>query len=260
LNHAHALINATEKNAWDGSWYRRAYFDDGTPLGSSESSECQIDSLAQTWAVISGAGKPERAQIAMQSVYEHLVKPGDAMILLFTPPFCQTPLDPGYIKSYPPGVRENGGQYTHAASWVVIATALLGDGKKAFELFSLLNPIHHGDHLSKANRYKIEPYVLAGDVYAEEPNTGRGGWSWYTGAAGWMYRAGVEYLLGFQVCGNELTLKPCVPPDWKEFKIHYRYASSPYVFHVKLAGSPISEAKKIVLMDDGKPHQVDIVF
>lgn len=259
-NHATSLIASTENNAWDGAWYRRAFFDDGTPLGSAMDDECQIDSLAQTWAIISGAGHPDRAKKAMQSVYERLVKTDDEMILLFTPPFDRTSLDPGYIKGYLPGVRENGGQYTHAASWVVIATALLGDGKKAFELFSFLNPIHHAKDPSGANQYRIEPYVLAGDIYSEDPNSGRGGWSWYTGAAGWMYRAGVEYILGFQVHGDEVILKPCVPPEWKEFKIQYRHRKSTYIFNIQLNVQKITEAKKIYLVDDGETHEIQVVF
>lgn len=258
--HAKSLIEAVENNAWDGAWYRRAFFDDGTPIGTAKSAECQIDSLAQTWAVISGAGQTERAQTAMHSVYERLVKPDNEMVLLFTPPFDQTPLDPGYIKGYLPGVRENGGQYTHAGSWVVIATALLGDGKKAHELFSFLNPIHHTRHMAEVNRYKIEPYVLAGDVYSESPNTGRGGWSWYTGAAGWMYRAGVEFILGLQISGNELTLKPCVPPDWSQFKIHYRHRSSTYIIHIEIRTTAITEAKKVTLVDDGRLHELNLKF
>ncbi|MGE3973535.1 MAG: glucoamylase family protein [Bdellovibrionales bacterium] len=260
LNHADLLIRSTEQNAWDGSWYRRAYFGDGTPLGTSNSDECQIDSLTQTWAILSEAGQPERAKMAMQSVYERLVKSDDEMILLFTKPFDQTTLDPGYIKGYVPGVRENGGQYTHAASWVVIATALLGDGQRAHDLFSFLNPIHHTKNIARANRYRIEPYVLAGDVYSEGPNTGRGGWSWYTGAAGWMYRAGVEYIIGFQVCENVVTIKPCVPPNWKEFKIQYRHGKSTYTFNIKINTPLITEAKKITLADDGKTHEINLVF
>ena len=254
-NHATKLAQALETNAWDGSWYRRAFFDDGHPLGSKENTECKIDSLAQTWAVISGAADPKRAKIAMDSVYEQLVKPNDEMVLLFTPPFDKTELDPGYIKGYLPGVRENGGQYTHAASWVVIATALLGDGKKAHELFSFLNPIHHGQKPQDVKRYKIEPYVLAGDVYSQAPHTGRGGWSWYTGAAGWMYRAGLESILGLQVKGHDLSIKPCVPPDWSKFKIHYRFGKSLYTFEVEFtSGAP--EVFHLSLVDDGKAHQI----
>jgi cyclic beta-1,2-glucan synthetase len=258
IKHARSLLEATETNAWDGSWYRRAFFDDGTPLGTKDGDECQIDSLAQTWSIISSSGKPERAASAMQAVYERLVKSDEEMVLLFAPPFDKTKLDPGYIKGYLPGVRENGGQYTHAASWVVIATALLGDGKKAFELFSYLNPIHHSKDQAGARRYRIEPYVLAGDVYSQDPNTGRGGWSWYTGAAGWMYRAGIEYILGMQVEGNKLTLKPCVPPDWKEFKITYRYGKSTYVLNVTLNSSVGKSAQTVDLVDDGKTYELNL--
>ena len=253
--HAKKLAEAIEKNAWDGNWYRRAYFDDGHPLGSKTNEECQIDSLAQSWAVISGAADPARAKEAMESVFEHLVKTNDEMILLFNPPFDKTKLDPGYIKGYLPGVRENGGQYTHAASWVVIATAMLGDGKQAHELFSFINPIHHGRKPQDVKRYKIEPYVLAGDVYSQNPHTGRGGWSWYTGAAGWMYRAGIESILGLQIKGTELTIKPCVPPDWKDFKIRYRFGKSVYTFEIQMTeGAP--DSAKFSLVDDGKNHTI----
>ena len=260
LKHGEFLKNSIEQNAWDGSWYRRAYYDDGTPLGSHDNDECQIDSLAQTWAIISESGQPDRAKQAMQSVYERLVKTEDQMILLFTKPFDQTTMDPGYIKGYLPGVRENGGQYTHAASWVVIATAMQGDGQKAHELFSFLNPIHHSKTVSGANRYRIEPYVLAGDVYSEGVNTGRGGWSWYTGAAGWMYRAGVENIIGFQISGNEVTIKPCVPKDWKEFKIQYLYGKSTYIFKIKIGEESNVEAKKVTLVDDGMTHDIEMDF
>ncbi len=256
LDHAKQLIQSVEKNAWDGAWYRRAYFDNGTPLGSIANSECKIDSLAQTWAVISGAAQPERARQAISSVFEHLVLSKEQMILLFAPPFDKTDLDPGYIKGYLPGVRENGGQYTHAASWVVIATTLLGDGRKAFELFSLLNPIHHTSNRAAVRRYKAEPYVLAGDVYSQEPHLGRAGWSWYTGAAGWMHRAGLEYILGFQVRGNQLVLKPCVPPEWKHFKIRYKYGSSLYTIHFNIEATSELTTEVIQLTDDGQPHEI----
>ncbi|MBK7842501.1 MAG: hypothetical protein IPJ71_02225 [Bdellovibrionales bacterium] len=259
--HATHLAESTEKNAWDGSWYRRAYFDDGTPLGSAENSECQIDSLSQTWAVMSGAGQFDRVRRAMESVYERLVKSNEELILLFTPPFDQTNLDPGYVKGYLPGVRENGGQYTHAASWVVVAAALLGDRERAWKLFSFLNPIQRSTDLASVNRYKIEPYVVPGDVYSEEPNAGRGGWSWYTGAAGWLYRAGIENILGFQVMGSKILIKPCVPPEWKQFKIRYKYKSSTYVLHIQLDTlQSITEAQKIHLVDDGKEHEVYLRF
>jgi cyclic beta-1,2-glucan synthetase len=263
--HREELIESIEKNGWDGSWYRRAYFDDGTPLGSAENTECQIDSLAQTWAIISGAGNLDRAHTAMHSIYEHLVNLSDEIVLLFSPPFDRTPQDPGYIKGYLPGVRENGGQYTHAASWVVMATAILGQRNRAFELFSFLNPINHTANLARTNCYKIEPYVLAGDIYSNSPNAGRGGWSWYTGAAGWMYRAGVEYILGFQVAGNEVTIRPCVPLDWTKFKIIYRYGRSTYVFEIEIKAEITQadkklESQKMTLADDGMTHRIVLIF
>jgi cyclic beta-1,2-glucan synthetase len=258
--HANSLVAAIEKNAWDGQWYRRAFYDDGTPIGSSTSDECKIDSLAQTWAVLSGAGSKDRAKIAMNSVYEHLVKPDHEIILLLTPPFDQTLKDPGYIKGYVPGVRENGGQYTHAGAWVVMATALLGDGKKAYELFSFLNPIHHTGHSSRANRYKLEPYAVAGDVYSEEPNLGRGGWSWYTGAAGWLYRCGIEYILGLQISGDQVSIRPCVPPEWKHFRIRYQYHDSDYIFDIEIDDHVTVQEQKLTLVADGKNHEVFLRF
>src|SRR5581483_774463 len=181
------------ERAWDGDWYRRAYFDDGTPLGSAQNDECRIDSIAQTWAVISGVADSYKAARAMSSVDQYLVQRGEGLIILFTPPFDKTKLDPGYVKGYVPGVRENGGQYTHAALWTVIAFAILGDGDRAGELFALLNPINHASTRAGLHKYKVEPYVAMGDVYAVPPHTGRGGWTWYTGSAGWMYRAALEY-------------------------------------------------------------------
>src|SRR6185437_17162832 len=195
--HTTALAASLERDGWDGGWYRRAYFDDGTPLGSASNDECRIDSIAQSWSVISRAGDPIRAARAMAAVDEHLVRRDDGLALLFTPPFDQTPLDPGYIKGYPPGIRENGGQYTHGAVWSVIAFAMLGEGDKASELYSLLNPVNHASTRTAIHRYKVEPYVACGDVYTEPAHVGRGGWTWYTGSAGWMYRAGLEWLLGF---------------------------------------------------------------
>ncbi len=217
--HAAGLVVALERDGWDGAWYRRGWFDDGTPLGSAASSECRIDSIAQSWAVLSGAADPHRARQAMAAVDQQLVRRDDGLVLLFTPPFDRAPVDPGYIKGYPPGVRENGGQYTHAAAWVVIAFAALGDGDKAAELFSLLNPIHHANTRAAVHRYKVEPYVACADVYAVAPHVGRGGWTWYTGAAGWLYRAGLESILGFRVRGSTLLLDPCIPKDWPGFEI-----------------------------------------
>ncbi|MCB6179978.1 glycosyl transferase [Rhodobacter sp. Har01] len=212
--HAQALRAAIEAEAWDGAWYRRGTFDDGTWLGAAASQECRIDSIAQSWAVLSGAADPARARRAMASMTEHLVRPDPGLALLFTPPFDETPLDPGYIKGYPPGLRENGGQYSHAAMWAVLAQARLGNGDAAGALFALLNPINHALTSRDAERYKVEPYVIAADVYSVAPHEGRGGWTWYTGSAGWMYRAGIEGLLGLTRAGTELKLNPCFPRAW----------------------------------------------
>jgi cyclic beta-1,2-glucan synthetase len=212
------LREALEREAWDGRWYRRATYDDGHWLGGKDSGECAIDSIAQSWAVLSGAGDPARAAMAMASLDEQLIRRGEGLALLFAPPFDQTPRDPGYIKGYPPGVRENGGQYSHAAMWAVLAFAKLGDGGKAAELFALLNPINHARTQSQTARYKIEPYVVAADVYSVAPHVGRGGWTWYTGAAGWMYQAGIEGILGIRREGLFLVIDPCIPPHWPGYE------------------------------------------
>ncbi|WP_373559803.1 GH36-type glycosyl hydrolase domain-containing protein [Bordetella genomosp. 10] len=215
--HADRVTQAIDAHAWDGAWYRRATFDDGTWLGSAESDECQIDSIAQSWAVLSGAADPQRARVAMDSLDRHLVRRDDGLALLFTPPFDRTPHDPGYIKGYPPGLRENGGQYTHAAIWAVLAYTKLGDGDKASDLFSMLNPVNHASTPADVQRYKVEPYVIAADVYSVAPHAGRGGWTWYTGSAGWMYRAGVEGILGLTRMGTALEINPCFPAAWEGF-------------------------------------------
>ena len=212
--HAQAVLRAIETHGWDGAWYRRGTFDDGTILGSAASDECRIDSIAQSWAVLSGAADPARAKMAMASMTEHLVRPDPGLALLFTPPFDRTPLDPGYIKGYPPGLRENGGQYSHAAMWAILAHTQLGDGDAAGRLFALLNPVNHALTPQAAERYKVEPYVIAADVYSTAPHEGRGGWTWYTGSAGWMYRAGIEGLLGLTRAGAVLRLNPCFPKLW----------------------------------------------
>jgi cyclic beta-1,2-glucan synthetase len=224
-DHAEAVRQAIEKDGWDGAWYRRGTFDDGTLLGSASSEECQIDSIAQSWAVISGAGDPARARIAMGSLTDKLIRPG--LALLFTPPFDRTPLDPGYIKGYPPGLRENGGQYTHAAMWAILAQVGLGDGDAAHGLFALLNPIHHADSPEAAARYKVEPYVIAADVYSAAPHEGRGGWTWYTGSAGWMYRAGIEGLIGLTRVGQDLRFDPCFAKDWPQVEIVLNLGAQP---------------------------------
>ena len=230
---ADAYRTAVEAHAWDGNWYLRAFFDDGTPLGSHANDEARIDSIAQSWSVLSGAGDPARSARAMASVTEHLVRPDDGIVLLLTPPFDHGSMDPGYIKGYLPGVRENGGQYTHAAIWSAWAFAELGDGAGAHRLFDLLNPIRHANTPEAARRYKVEPYVIAADVYGVEPHVGRGGWSWYTGSAGWMYRLGIEAILGLRRRADVLDIQPCIPPDWDAFEVDYRYGASSYRIRVE---------------------------
>jgi cyclic beta-1,2-glucan synthetase len=216
--HALALRAALEREPWDGEWYRRATFDDGTWLGSKHSGECRIDSIAQSWAVLSGAAAPARAAAAMAAMAQHLIRGDDRLALLFAPPFDKTALDPGYIKGYPPGLRENGGQYSHAAMWAVLAFAQLGEGDRAADLFALLNPINHARTPEDIERYKVEPYVVAADVYSVAPHIGRGGWTWYTGSAAWMYRAGVEGMLGIRREGAFLSVDPCIPAAWPGFE------------------------------------------
>ena len=252
--HATSLRDALERDGWDGDWYRRGYFDDGTPLGSASSSECRIDSIAQSWGVISGAADPARAARAMAAVDENLILRDDGLALLFTPPFDQTTLDPGYIKGYPPGIRENGGQYTHAALWSVQAFAKLGDGDKAAELLSLLNPINHARTWAAAQRYKVEPYVVCADVYSVPPHVGRGGWTWYTGSAGWMYRAGLELILGFTVEGATLRLDPCVPRAWRDFEIVFRHRTSRYEVSVENHAGVCRGIARLELDDQALPH------
>ena len=236
--HSIALRAALDGEAWDGNWYRRGFFDDGTPLGSATSAECRIDSIAQSWAVLSGAADPERAALAMAAVERELIRTHDGIALLFTPPFDSGPQNPGYIKGYPPGIRENGGQYTHAALWTVMAFAALGQGDKAAGLLSLLNPINHARKRADLLRYKVEPYVVAADVYATPPHVGRGGWTWYTGSAGWMQRAGIESILGLHLRGDVLHLDPCIPRSWPGFEISFRFGTARYEIRVEnLAGA-----------------------
>jgi cyclic beta-1,2-glucan synthetase len=224
---------AVERHGWDGAWYRRAYFDDGTPLGSASNEECRIDAIAQSWSVISGAGDPARQARAMQSVEEHLVREDARLIQLLAPPFDRAPLDPGYIKGYVAGVRENGAQYTHAALWTVLATALRGDGERAFELYQMLNPLTHARTPAEVRTYRVEPYVVAADVYTAEGQLGRGGWTWYTGSASWLYRVGLETILGFTRCGDTLSIQPRVPASWPRYTIEYRYGRTLYVITVE---------------------------
>jgi cyclic beta-1,2-glucan synthetase len=273
--HAASLKVSLEREAWDGDWYRRAYFDDGSPLGSVTNDECRIDSIVQSWAVISGAAEATHAARAMAALDKYLVRRDDQLLLLFTPPFNHPARDPGYIKGYPPGVRENGGQYTHGAIWTALAFVTQGDGDRAGELLSMLNPIHHADSRTAIHRYKVEPYVVCADLYSEPPHVGRGGWTWYTGSAGWMYRVALEGLLGFRLQGENLALDPCIPHTWPGFEIAFGYRSARYeiavknpnnvcrgVISVTLDGVLMPDNKKalIPLADDGTTHLVLLVL
>ncbi len=269
-----ALRQALDTDGWDGDWYRRAFFDDGTPLGSAANAECRIDSIAQSWSVLSGVANPVHAKQAMSAVEEFLVRRGDAIVLLFTPPFDKSNVDPGYVKGYLPGIRENGGQYTHGAVWSILAFAELGDGDKAGELFALLNPINHASSRAGVQRYKVEPYVVAADVYSEPPHVGRGGWTWYTGSAGWMYQAGVESILGFHLRGTTLLLDPCIPRAWPRYEMDFRYHSTRYEIVVEnprgvsrgVASSELDGqallggGASIQLVDDGATHKVRVIL
>ena len=272
LRQAETLRAALEAFAWDGSWYRRAYYDDGKPLGSVDNHDCQIDSISQSWAVISGAAKPERARVAMRSLYERLVRRDDDLILLLAPPFDRTIRDPGYIKGYLPGTRENGGQYTHAALWAIWAFAELGEGDRAAELFQLINPIHHADTPEKVERYRVEPFVVCADVYSAPAHIGRGGWTWYTGSASWMVRLGLEKILGLQREGDRLKIAPCISKGWREYEIYYRFGSAMYhirvenpqgvngrVLQLSLDGK-LLDNRNMLLVDDGREHSVTVAL
>ncbi|HEX2620255.1 MAG TPA: protein ndvB, partial [Phototrophicaceae bacterium] len=267
---AERLKAAIEAESWDGQWYRRAYYDNGVPLGSVQSLECKIDSIAQSWAVLSEAGDPVHALQAMSAVADQLVHSEDQLLLLFTPPFDKTTHDPGYVRSYPPGIRENGGQYTHAALWCVWAFAQLEQGNLAGKLFRLLNPISHSTTAEQAEKYRVEPYVIAADVYSIAPHIGRGGWTWYTGSASWMYRLGIERILGLKRRGNRLEIDPCIPDDWASYELMYRDGETSYNIHIqnpqrvnrgiiqiKFDGVSILEAD-IPLLKDGLQHEVYI--
>lgn len=261
------LQKQIEAHGWDGEWYRRAYFDDGTPLGSASNSECQIDSIAQSWSVLSGAADPIRAKKAMQAVYDHLVSEADGVVKLLTPPFNKFKPNPGYIEGYVPGIRENGGQYTHGALWAAIAFAQLGEKERAWQLLQIINPINHGLSDEKIQRYKIEPYVVAGDVYSVAPHIGRGGWSWYTGSASWLYRLITETLLGVKIEeGCRLRIDPLLPDDWKGFSLDYNYGSATYKITINrvegkggiLLDEVALDSDVILLSDDAKVHHVMI--
>jgi cyclic beta-1,2-glucan synthetase len=272
--HMAALSASLQAQAWDGAWYKRGWFDDGAPLGSAANEECRIDSIAQSWAVISGAAPRDRAQAAMDAVERELILPQEGLALLFTPPFEHSARDPGYIESYPAGLRENGGQYTHGALWSVIAFAMLGEGDKAAALFALLNPINHARTPTDVHRYKVEPYVTAADIYSASGHVGRGGWTWYTGSAAWMQRAGVESILGVNIEAGRLTLDPCIPSSWPRFDLTLRRGAARYHVAVEnprgvqrgVAGATLDgtalavQPLSIPLVDDGAEHALKVVM
>ena len=253
---------------WDGEWYLRAYFDDGSPLGSAGNPECRIDCIAQSWSVLSGAGDAERSHMAMEAVDRRLVQRDHGLIRLLAPPFDKSDLNPGYIKGYVPGVRENGGQYTHAAIWAAMAFAALGDSGRAWELLTMINPVNHAVSPEKTATYKVEPYVVAADAYAVSPHIGRGGRTWYTGPAGWMYRLITESLMGMGLETDKLRFAPRLPGEWESFKMHYRYRET--VYHITVLqtndGSVTSvtvdgvaqPAAAISLVDDHREHSVEV--
>ena len=266
---ADRLLQNIEQNGWDGEWYRRAYFDNGSPLGSASNPECRIDSISQSWSVLSGAGNTGRSLMAMEALDKHLVRRDHGLVQLLNPPFDKSDLDPGYIKGYVPGVRENGGQYTQAAIWAAMAFSSLGDKQRAWELFEIINPVNHAKSPETISAYKVEPYVIAADVYALSPHIGRGGWTWYTGSAGWMYRFIVESLLGLKLEVDRLRFAPCLPTDWKSFKIHYRFRETLYHITILqmhcLNGSTTvtvdgrkQDNETIPLVDDRKKHFAEV--
>jgi cellobiose phosphorylase len=271
VEEAERLHQHIEQNAWDGGWYKRAWFDDGTPLGSIDNEECKIDAIPQSWAVISGAGDPARARQAMDAVDQRLVRRDGRLIQLFTPAFDKSSLNPGYIKGYVPGIRENGGQYTHAAVWTIIAFTMMGDHRRAWDLFRMIIPPNHSRNADEAAMYRVEPYVAVADIYGVPPHVGRGGWTWDTGSAGWMYRLIAEYLLGLRREGDKLRFTPCIPPEWKSFKIHYRVGGTRY--HIELRAENGWHAVRVItvdgieqtgdallLKDDGLEHEVAVTF
>jgi len=241
-----------EQHGWDGGWYRRAYFDDGSPLGSMSNPECRIDSIAQSWSVLSGAGDAKRAHMAMEAADQRLIPRDQALIQLLDPPFDKSDLNPGYIKGYVPGVRENGGQYTHGAIWMAMAFAQLGDSRRAWELMAMINPVNHARSPEAMATYKVEPYAVAADVYALSPHTGRGGWTWYTGSAGWMYRLIMESLLGLRLTVDRLSFAPLLPADWEGFTVHYRYRET--VYHIAVLRRQVGDGATGVTVD-GAPQQ-----
>jgi cellobiose phosphorylase len=266
-SNARQLSKNINQHTWDGNWYVRAYYDDGTPLGSSANDECRIDSISQSWAVLSGAGEPERIVSAMNSVDQYLVRRNHKLIQLLDPPFNNSEKDPGYIKGYVPGVRENGGQYTHAAVWMVMAFAKLHDRQRTWELLNMINPVNHGKDATEIQVYKTEPYVMAADVYGVAPHESRGGWTWYTGSAGWMYQLIIESFIGLRREGDQLFFEPCLPKEWPAIKIHYRFKETVYYITIDHTSGDETELiidsvrkaeNSIHLEDDRREHYVTI--
>lgn len=241
------LKKALNTNGWDGRWFRRAFMDDGNVLGSMENDECRIDSIAQSWSIISGAGDNDKKYISMESLENHLIDRENGIIKLLDPPFEKGKLEPGYIKGYLPGVRENGGQYTHGAIWVIIAEAMLGFGDKATELYRMINPIEHARTKEASKKYKVEPYVIAADVYGAGNLAGQGGWTWYTGSSSWYYKAGIEYLLGLKVEKGYIRIEPCIPKEWKEYQMQYKWKESIYNIKVKNPEGKNTGVSKVIL-------------
>ncbi len=241
------LKRALNTNGWDGRWYKRAFMDDGNILGSMENDECRIDSIAQSWSIISQAGDNDKKYISMDSLENHLVDRENGIIKLLDPPFAKGKLEPGYIKAYLPGVRENGGQYTHAAIWVIIAEALLGFGDKALEFYRMINPIEHSRTKEASNKYKVEPYVIPADIYGAGNLAGRGGWTWYTGSSSWFYKAGIEYILGLKIEDGYLRIDPCIPKDWKEYSMQYKWENSVYTIKVSNPNNKNTGVTKVLL-------------
>jgi cellobiose phosphorylase len=257
ISQAARLQANIELHAWDGAWYRRAYFDNGQPLGSASDDECKVDSLPQSWAILSGAGELARANMGLDSVADKLVRRDIGVIQLFDPPFDKSPMNPGYVKGYVPGVRENGGQYTHAAVWAVMAYVAAGQSARAWEFFDLINPVRHGNSPNSIATYKVEPYVIAADVYTNPQHAGRGGWTWYTGSAGWMYRLIIESLLGMRLDVDKLRFSPCKHPTWEGFTVHYRYYETVYHIRIRTAGDN-KAVHRITL--DGAEHAGDTLL
>jgi len=267
------LRRGLELNGWDGAWYRRAYFDDGFALGSAANRECRIDSIAQSWSVISGVAPRDKAKKAMEAVDRYLVRTEDRLMMLFTPPFVESIHDPGYIKGYPAGIRENGGQYTHGVLWSIVAYTMLGEGDRAGALFSMLNPVNHARSQTQTERYRVEPYVACGDVYSVPPHVGRGGWTWYSGSAAWMYRVAVENILGLRLAGDTLLIAPVIPRAWPKFEATIRRGNATYditienpqgqcsgVVSASLDGQLVAFDKGILLARDGTRHAIRIVL